>query len=75
MEDPEIATSARKHGISDDDMLHAYRNPIRARYVDDQLTLVIGPARDGALLELGVLHRAHGQLIIHAMAARRKHLR
>jgi hypothetical protein len=26
--DPVILASARKHQISDDDMLHAYRNPI-----------------------------------------------
>ncbi len=28
--DPVIVASARKHGVSDTDMLHAYRNPVRA---------------------------------------------
>jgi len=28
-DDPIIAESARKHGVSDEDILHAYANPIR----------------------------------------------
>ena len=33
--DPVIVASARKHGIADDDMLHAYRHPIRVFDLDD----------------------------------------
>ena len=40
--DPVILHSARKHGVHDDDMLHAYRNPIRIFELDD-LTMLIGP--------------------------------
>ena len=29
-----IAPSARRHGIDDEDMLHAFRNPIRVDYLD-----------------------------------------
>ena len=36
-----IVPSARKHQISDDDMLHAYRHPIRVFDLDD-LTMLIG---------------------------------
>ena len=32
---PVILQSARKHGIHDHDMLHAYRNPIRVFGLDD----------------------------------------
>jgi len=32
--DPVILASARKHQISDDDMLHAYRNPNRVFGLD-----------------------------------------
>ena len=39
---PVILASARKHQIADDDMLHAYRNPIRVFALDD-LTMLIGP--------------------------------
>jgi hypothetical protein len=30
--EPLIFASARKHGIQDDDMLHAYNHPIRVEY-------------------------------------------
>jgi hypothetical protein len=72
---PHIAPSARKHGISDDDMLHAFRNPIGVDYLDENLTMLIGPARDGALLEVGVADSADGPVIIHADRARAKYLR
>jgi hypothetical protein len=72
---PHIAPSARKHGISDDDMLHAFRNPIGVDYLDESRTMLIGPARDGALLEVGVADSADGPVIIHADRARAKYLR
>jgi hypothetical protein len=72
---PYIAPSARKHGISDDDMLHAFRNPIGAEDLDEGLTMLIGPARDGALLEVGVADSSDGPVIIHADQARAKYLR
>ena len=39
--DPVILGSARKHGVADDDMLHAYRNPIRV-FEFDELTMLVG---------------------------------
>jgi hypothetical protein len=69
-----IAPSARRHGIDDKDMLHAFRNPIRVDYVDDELTMFTGPARDGTPLEVGVADTEDGPLIVHAMRARRKFL-
>jgi hypothetical protein len=51
----EIADSARKHGVADDDVRHAVVMAVRqVRQGSDRL-LVIGPARDGALLEIVVL--------------------
>ena len=41
--DPVILESARKHGVHDDDTLHAYRNPVRVFALDD-LTMLVGPA-------------------------------
>jgi hypothetical protein len=70
----DIAPSARKHGISDDDMRHALRNPIRAADLGDGLTMFIGPARDGTLLEVGVADSGKGPVIVHAMRARPKYL-
>lgn len=44
-DDPIIADSARKHGVSDEDILHAYANPIRVFELDDGLTMIIGRSR------------------------------
>jgi len=51
--DPVIVATARKHGVSDNDMLHAYRNPIRVFSLDD-LVMLIGADAAGNLLEIGV---------------------
>ena len=72
--DPIVLASARKHGISDDDMLHAYGNPVRVFVLDD-LTMVIGSDRAGQLLEIGVAAAEGIEFIVHAMAARPKFLR
>lgn len=71
--DPVILASARKHGIDDDDMLHAYRNPIRVFDLDD-LTMLIGPNRSASILEIGVTEAEGIEFIVHAMAARPKFL-
>lgn len=72
--DPVILGSARKHGIADDDMLHAYRNPIRVFGVDD-MVMLIGSAVDGRLLEVGVATAEGVNLIVHAIVARQTFLR
>jgi hypothetical protein len=69
-DDPLIAASALKHGVSAEDILHAYRNPIRAYDLDDGFTMLIGPASDGNLLETGVVSGTDGPVIVHAMRAR-----
>ncbi len=72
--DPVILASARKHGIADDDMLHAYRNPTRVFDLDD-LIMLIGPDPTGRLLEIGVATADEIDFVIHAMEARPKYLR
>jgi hypothetical protein len=71
--DPVILASARRHGVRDDNMLHAYRKPIRVFEVDD-LTMLIGPDQSATLLEVGVAHAEGVDFIVHAMAARPKFL-
>jgi hypothetical protein len=71
---PVIASSARKHGIGDEDMLHAVRNAIRVEDLDDGLTMFTGPARDATLLEVGVVDSNSGPVIVHADLAKRKYL-
>lgn len=72
---PIIADSARKHGVSDDDMLHAYDHPIRVFDLDDGFTLIVGPAIDANVLEIGVVDGDLAPVIVHAMPARDKFLR
>lgn len=71
--DPVILASARKHGVDDDDILHAYRNPIRAFEVDDMMML-IGADNAGRILEVGVATAEGIDFVVHAMAARPRFL-
>ncbi len=71
----DIEASARKHGVNDDDMLHALRHHWRAFETDDPaVTMFIGPSTSTAPLEVGVVTDADGVAIIHAMPAREKFL-
>lgn len=71
--DPVILASARKHQVSDNDMLHAYRNPIRVFDLGD-LDMLIGPDTAARLLEIGVSEAEGIEFIVHAMPARDKFL-
>lgn len=71
--DPVILASARKHGVTDEDMLHAYRNPTRVFELDD-LTMLVGPDRSANLLEVGVTTAEGIDFIVHAMAVRPRFL-
>ena len=57
---PVIASSARKHGIDDEDLLHAYRNATDAYALEEGLVMLVGPARTGAFLEIGVVRSDEG---------------
>ena len=71
----DIEASARKHGVADDDMLHAVRNHWRAFETDDPtVTMYIGPATTAEPLEVGVVDDDQGTAVIHAMPARPKFL-
>ena len=73
----EIADSARKHGIADEDMLHAVRNPLRwVPDADHDRVLVIGADQAGRLLEVVVLSPDRDDAaIIHADKLRPKFYR
>ena len=71
----DIEASARKHGVSDEDMLHALRHHWRAFETDDSdVTMFIGPSSAGAPVEVGVVSDEDGIAVIHAMRARPKFL-
>ena len=73
----EIRASARKHGISDDDIRHAINNAMASITRPDQpdFTMIIGPNGRAALLEVGLLETDDQDYVIHAMAAREKYLK
>ena len=71
--DPVILASARKHQVSDDDMLHAYRNPIRV-FDLGELDMLIGPDTAARMLEIGVSEAEGLEFIVHAMPARDRFL-
>lgn len=72
--DPVVVASARKHGIGDEDMIHAYRNPTRV-FVMDDLVMLVGADTSGRLLEIGVAVADGIDFIVHAMPARSRFLR
>ncbi len=64
-----ILPSARKHGMPDADILHAWDYAIRLvqhEYLGKEILLAIGPDRSGALLELVLLPPDDPERIIHA---------
>lgn len=71
---PVILASARKHGVSDDGILHAYHHPIRVLILDD-LTMLIGPDLAARLVEIGVSTSEGIDFVVHAMPARPKFTR
>jgi hypothetical protein len=60
--------------VAAEDIRHAVRNAMRRIDAEgDDLTMLIGPARDGAPLEIGVLDiDGDDPVVIHAMPLRRR---
>jgi hypothetical protein len=70
----DIHSSARKHGIADEDIEHAVENAMSIDDQDDDTRLYLGPARDVELLEVVTIVRDDGsELAIHAMRMRPKY--
>jgi hypothetical protein len=71
-----IGEPARKHGVPDDDIWHGVRNATHKIDMGENLTMLIGPARDGAPLEVGILGPdSDDPVIIHALPLRAKFYR
>jgi uncharacterized DUF497 family protein len=71
----QIRHSARKHGIADEDIAHAFENAVRLvefeAYGEERL-LVIGADRSGQMLELIAVPATEPTMIIHADRLRPK---
>ena len=70
----EVADSARKHGITDADIVHGVRMQLRAVRQSADRTFLIGADRTGRLLELVLLDATEVEpaCVIHAMELRPK---
>lgn len=71
----EISGSARKHGVTDAAIIHAYEHAIRIReyeFEGEERILIIGPDPSGALLELIAIPAGTPNRIIHADRLRPK---
>ncbi len=72
----EIHPSASRHGVDDDEILHAVANSVAVDDLgeDPDRWLVIGPDSAGNLLEIVVLIASNAdEIIIHAMPMRPKY--
>jgi hypothetical protein len=68
----DIYESARKHGVSDDDILRAIDFALLAAEEDDGKVLYLGPDQSGNLLEVVTVRRDDAtEIVIHAMKMRR----
>ena len=71
----EIRPSARKHGINDAEIIHAWENALRYveyEYDGEDRLLVIGPDLSGNLLELVAVPADEPTRIVHADQLRAK---
>ena len=75
MDGPLIAPPALKHGVSEDEIIHAYGNPVRIWDLGDGFTMIVGPTRATIFLDVGYVQGEHVHVVVHAMRAREKFLR
>ncbi len=47
--EPVIAPSARKHGVGDVTIFHAFNNPVRAEDLEEGMVMIVGPDHAGNL--------------------------
>jgi YD repeat-containing protein len=67
---PPIGPSAKAHGISDQRIWEAYRNPVAEFVLRNGVTIRLGYDSQANLLEIGWIDRGRGRRIIHAMVCR-----
>jgi hypothetical protein len=71
----EILGSAHRHGLADDDILHAVANAIAIDPAHDDGIFFIGPDHPGQLLEVLARQTPDGLVVFHAMPLSPKYRR
>lgn len=74
VEEPVVLESSARHGVAEDDALHAWAFAVDIYDIGEGLVMYIGPDRSGALLEVGAVDWYGTVAIVHAMPARPKFL-
>lgn len=76
-DEPLILPSALKHGVAEEDLVHAYAMQVAIVPQTDGMVMFIGPALNGVdLIEVGVIEWYEMTAIAHGMRpARPKYLR
>ena len=69
-----VGQSALRHGVTEADIRHAYRNAVVRWQMEEGLEMHIGPSTSGMLLEIGVVVESGRRRVVHAMTARAKFL-
>ncbi|MYA83556.1 MAG: hypothetical protein F4155_00325 [Acidimicrobiales bacterium] len=57
-----VTRAARRHGISDQDIWHAYRDATTADFGDDGFIMIAGGRQDGSPLEAGFRATRHQRI-------------
>ena len=64
---PIILETAGRHGMNDEDILHALRHEHHHFVGNDGMVMIVGADQSGTLIEVGLIER-HGELVVaHAM--------
>lgn len=66
----EVWHSAYRHGVREQDIRHALRNRVKTLLTEDEMVMVIGPAENLTMLEIGL---GRSGAVVHAMPARPKY--
>lgn len=76
VEEPVTLEPAFRHGVTEEDMLHALRFELHHVLQEDGMVMFVGPDRQGVLIEVGVLEWFGILAIAHARRpARDKYVR
>jgi hypothetical protein len=70
-----VLQSAARHGVAEEDALHAWAFAVDASTVDAGMVMYIGPDRAGNLLEVGVVEWHDEFALVHAMPERPRFVR
>jgi hypothetical protein len=74
VDEPVVATSALLHGVTREQIVHAFNSPIASHDLDDDMVMLVGRDSTGQLLKMGVVTATDGgPVVVYAMQAQEKY--